>query len=66
MRKRELIALRSLSSWGLVIVCVALPRGVMGLSAVCDCGISRSYSLTFSEYMHDKNKEFCSFLVAIN
>ena len=26
--------------------CVALPRGVMGLSAVCDCGISRSYSLT--------------------
>ena len=20
--------------------CVALPRGVMGLSAVCDCGIS--------------------------
>ena len=26
--------------------CVALPRGAMGLSAVCDCGISRSYSLT--------------------
>ena len=26
--------------------CVALPRGVMGLSAVCDCGISLSYSLT--------------------
>ena len=25
---------------------VALPRGAMGLSAVCDCGISRSYSLT--------------------
>ena len=25
---------------------VALPRGVMGLSAVCDCGISRSFSLT--------------------
>ena len=22
--------------------CVALPRGAMGLSAVCDCGISRS------------------------
>ena len=25
--------------------CVALPRGAMGLSAVCDCGISWSYSL---------------------
>ena len=25
---------------------VALPRSVMGLSAVCDCGISWSYSLT--------------------
>ena len=27
----------------------ALPRGVMGLSAVCDCGISWSYSLTMSQ-----------------
>ena len=26
--------------------CVALPRGAMDLSAVCDCGISWSYSLT--------------------
>ena len=26
--------------------CVGLPRGAMGLSAVCDCGISWSYSLT--------------------
>ena len=26
---------------------VALPRGAMGGSAVCDCGISLSYSLTF-------------------
>ena len=25
---------------------MALSRGAMGLSAVCDCGISRSYSLT--------------------
>ena len=25
---------------------MALPRGAMGLSAVCDCGISSSYSLT--------------------
>ena len=29
--------------------CVALPRGAMGLSAVCDCGISLSYSLTLFE-----------------
>ena len=26
--------------------CVAFPRGAMGLSAVCDCSISWSYSLT--------------------
>ena len=26
--------------------CVALPRGAIGLSVVCDCGISRSYSLS--------------------
>ena len=25
--------------------CVALPRGAIGLSAVCDCFISRPYSL---------------------
>ena len=32
---------------------VALPRGAMGLSAVCDCGISWSYSLTiFEEVMN--------------
>ena len=32
--------------------CVALPCGSMGLLAVCDCGISKSYSLTIlgSEY----------------
>ena len=29
--------------------CVALPRGAMGFSAVCDCGISGSYSLTIFE-----------------
>ena len=40
MGKRELVALLSLSSWCLMMGCVALPRGVMGLSAVCDCGIS--------------------------
>ena len=26
---------------------VALPGGAMGWSTVCDCGISRSYSLPF-------------------
>ena len=36
----ELVALLSLSSWNLVNCCVALPHGAMGLSAVCDCGIS--------------------------
>ena len=47
MGKRELVALLNLSSWCLVVVgrlFLAVPRG---LSAVCDCGISRSYSLTF-------------------
>ena len=29
--------------------CVALPRGVMGLSAVCDCGFTLSYSLFFDK-----------------
>ena len=28
-----------------LLVCVALPQGAMGWSEVCDCGISRSYSL---------------------
>ena len=31
--------------------CIALPRGAMGLFAVCDCGISLSYSLTIVKYM---------------
>ena len=30
--------------------CVALPRGAMGLSAVCDCGISLSYSLIIFDF----------------
>ena len=29
---------------------VALPRGAMGLSAVCGCGISWSYSLTIFDF----------------
>ena len=36
MGKRKLVALISLSR----DCCVALSRGAMGLSAVCDCGIS--------------------------
>ena len=43
-------------SWLLCLVClsvshdcfVAIPLGAMGLSAVCDCDISRSYSLFLS------------------
>ena len=35
------VALLSLFPWCLV----ALPRDVMGLSAVCDCGIFGSYAL---------------------
>ena len=41
MGKNELVALLNLSSWCLVMVDQpALPHGAMGLSAVCDCGIS--------------------------
>ena len=42
MGKRGLVALLRLSSWFLVSrgSCVALPRGAMGLSAVCDCGFT--------------------------
>ena len=42
MGKRELVALLNLSTWCLVMLCrcVALPHGVMGLSAFCYCGIS--------------------------
>ena len=32
--------------------CVALPDGIMGLSAVCDCGISWSYSPTMFVFGH--------------
>ena len=50
LRKRELFALLSLSSWCLVAVSVLwlfLMVPWPGCSAVCDCGISWSYSLTF-------------------
>ena len=39
--KRDLVALLYLSSWCLVMVgLLFLAVGAMGLSAVCDCGIS--------------------------
>ena len=79
MWKRELVALLNLSSWCLVMVerlFLAVPRG---LSVVCDCGISWSYSLTyiggwcqnktFSEYRHVayqiKADDVCNNMVAI-
>ena len=31
----------------------ALPYGAMGLSVVCDCGISLSYSLTIFDWVED-------------
>ena len=40
MGKRELVALLSLVFLVSRNCCVALLRSVMGLSAVCDCGIS--------------------------
>ena len=40
MEKRELVALLSLSSWCFMIVVWLFNHGAMGLSAVCDCGIS--------------------------
>ena len=40
MWKRELVALLGLSTGCLVMVVWHLPYGAMGLSAVCDCGIS--------------------------
>ena len=45
MGKRELVALLNLSSWCLVVERLFLAVS-WGLSAVCDCGISWSYSLT--------------------
>ena len=46
-RKRELVDLLLLSFW-MSCYCkypVALPHGAVGWSAVCDCGITLSYSL---------------------
>ena len=40
MGKRKLVALLCLSFWLSDDCHVALPHDAMGLSAVCDCGIS--------------------------
>ena len=42
--------------------CVTLPRGATGLSAVCDCGISWSYSLTFFLNMHARTNKILSWV----
>ena len=49
-KKRKLVALLLLFYRCIVTITVcpvALPYGVVGWSAVCDCGISLSHSLTF-------------------
>ena len=48
MGMRELVVLLHLSSWCLV----ALTHGAVNWSAVYDCGIFRSFSLTFSILIH--------------
>ena len=54
MGKRELVALLNLSSWCLMIVVWLFLAVPQGFSAVCDCGISKSYSLTvFHELSRD-------------
>ena len=60
--KRELVALLNLSSWCLVMVEQLFHRGVTGLFAVCDCGISLSYKLFFTIQMFQcrmKNYDIC-------
>ena len=39
--------------------CVAIPLGAMGLSAVCDCDISQSYSLLFG-VIHANSDDFAT------
>ena len=49
-KKRKLVALLLLSYR--CIVTINIPYGAVGWSAVCDCGISWSYSLTFLRSDH--------------
>ena len=49
MGKRELAALLCSALFVFLVFpdcCVALPHNVTGLSAVCDCGVSYSFSLS--------------------
>ena len=46
--------------------CVALPRGVMGLSSVCDCGIFRSYSLFLTKNLEPDLDPNCSSLYPVS
>ena len=53
--------------------CVAVPCGAMGLSAVCDCGFSWSYSLTifvdanFHKYKSSRDdKSLCRLPILVN
>ena len=43
--------------------CVALPRGAMRLPAVCDCGISWSYSLTIFAF---SSRPICKTLFSVS
>ena len=59
-RKRELVALLFVFWMPCYCKCpVALPQGAVGWSAVCDCGISWSYSLTF--WLSNCQGQHCSF-----
>ena len=49
MGKRELVALLCVFFLVFYDCCVALPRGATALFAVCDFGISKSYSLVLAD-----------------
>ena len=46
-RERDGCLKIAFNGMGLLVLCVTLPRGAMGWSAVCDCGISWPYSTDF-------------------
>ena len=60
MVKRELDALHELPSLCLVTVSVMwlFPHGAVGVSAVFDCGTSRSYSLSFFQYVKLNSSDY--------
>ena len=59
MGKREQVALLNLSSWCLVMAEWLFLADAMGLSAVCDCGISWSYSLTILNVTNSVRQLLC-------